>query len=144
MNHEETKLAPALVGLVEPLGLGSDFQTKDWARRAEALRQRRDGKTLAAVGAAMGVSRERVRQMAIEAAQREAAIQNVEVSPLGVLSARTRHCLLSEVHYRSKRSDGPTPQEVRGWLDSGELQKIPNLGKKSVEEVKAWLASLGA
>jgi hypothetical protein len=145
MNQTEanpSNNADAGRGLSE--GLGPKVHTKDWVRCAEALRQRREGKTFAAIAAEMGVSRERVRQMTIQGERREEALKNAEASPLDVLSVRAKNCLLAEKYSSSTGRDEPTPQEVRAWLDSGRLKKIPNMGKKSVQEVAAWLAAIGA
>ena len=112
---------------------------KNWQKCSEVLQQRREGKTVAEIAKAMGISPGRVWQLANDAERREEALKNAESNPLELLSTHTRNCLLSEKRQHNTPGDRPTPDEVRDWLQSGRLNLIPNLGKKSIQEVAAWL-----
>ena len=133
---------PLALRLSEGLGPNA-AAARMYARYDSVLQQRRAGRTLAEIGRELGRSCERVRQMQALAERREKALINGKASPLDLLSVRAKNCLLAE-KYSSTGRDEPTPQEVRVWLDSGRLKKIPNMGKKAVQEVAAWLAAIGA
>ena len=125
-------------------GVCPKVHTKDWNRFAEALRQRREGKTFAAIGKSMGVSPQRVRQMVTHGEQREHALSNANLSPLDLLSERAKNCLRCGPIGDGKLFDEITPQVVRAWFDSGQLRNIPNMGKQSIQEVATWLTAIGA
>jgi hypothetical protein len=101
--------------------------------------------TLAAIGAHLGVSKGRAQQLVAQGERREQDLKNCGESPFYILSVRAQNCLLAENYENAGgRLKPPSPQVVRAWLDSGRLKKIPNMGKKSILEVAAWLAGLGA
>lgn len=139
-----TEATPGALGSNE--WLGHNPHVKSVERYAKVLAMRRAGLTLKAIGDDLRLSRERVRQMAKKAERLEREKMLSSERPHLLLSVRTRNCLLAEywhTHTYSTRDD-PPPALVRRWLDSGELRKIPNMGKKSVQEVAAWLAAIGA
>lgn len=110
---------------------------------ADALRMRREGKTLSDIGRAIGVSKERARQIVFIEKRREQALLNIKEAPFEVLSTRTRNLLLQE-HSRNGNGGCPTPQYVRSILDSGELHKAPGAWKRSIQEIVDWLDYLEA
>jgi DNA-directed RNA polymerase alpha subunit len=120
---------------------GAIYQTSGQLRDATTLQKRREGKTLAAIGAEMGVSVERVRQMVAKAERRESAVSNETASPLDLLSVRAQNCLRGA---SSCLGYTPTPQEIRAQMDSGQLKKIDNMGKKTIQEISDWLAAIKA
>lgn len=126
--------------------LGHSPHVRSVARHAKALSMRREGQTLQAIAAEMGVSRERVRQMVKKAERLELQKQLAAEKPHLMLSVRTRNCLLGEYRATCGAHDrgDPPPSLVRAWLDAGTLKRVPNMGKKSVAEVAAWLAAIGA
>ena len=127
-------------------GLGPTPHGKTGERYAKVLAMRRAGQTLQAIANGMGLSCERVRQMEKKAERMESEKQLAPEKPHLLLSVRARNCLLSEYWSKSANytQDDPPPALVRDWLDSGTLRKIPNMGKKSIQEVAAWLAAIGA
>jgi len=136
---EATQTAPPLVVGSTTL-LGATAQTNAGLRYATVLQKRREGQTLVKIAAERGVTRERVRQMVAAAERREHALLNAPQSPLALLSVRAQNCILAVECI----GDVPTPQEIRACMDSGRLKKIPNMGKKSIQEVVDWLVSIGA
>ena len=127
---------PAVTGPVLSERLGAHAKSKDWGRCRKALELRRDGMTLAKIAVEMGVSQERARQMVLSGESRERALENAHSNPLDLLSVRAHNCLKAE--------NVSTPAQARALQKSGELKKVPNLGKKSVLEIEAWLNAMGA
>lgn len=115
-------------------------------RNAKVLAMRRAGRTLRSIGAELGFTDEAVRQMAIRAERLEQEMLLYSEKPLLMLSVRARNCLIAEFRIVCPTANiaFPPPALVREWHDAGKLEGIPNMGKKSVQEVAAWLSAIGA
>jgi len=108
-------------------------------RYALAVRMRNEGNTVAQIGQALGVSRERIHQMLRLVKQRQAEEARQDTEPFLTLSPRVRRHLLALF----PSGEHPKPSELREMMRTGLLKKIPNLGKLSLRQIEAWLQSQG-
>ena len=93
---------------------------------------------MADIAATLQVTRQRVRQLlALAEAERQREHSD---DPFARLSARTVNGLKAEFLYVRKQP--LTVDSVARALRSGRLRTVRNLGKKSVEEIERWLASV--
>lgn len=104
--------------------------------RADVLRA--EGHSVADIAATLHVTRQRVRQL-LALAEAERLRQDSE-DPFTRLSARTVNGLKAEFLYVRKQA--LTVDSVAEALRTGRLRTVRNLGKKSVEEIERWLASV--
>ena len=108
-------------------------------RHTLAERMDGDGNSIAEIAQALGVTRERARQivMLVKKRRAEAACQGTE--PFSTLNPRVRRHLLAGY----APNDRPSLREVREMMRSGFLKKIPNIGKLAIQQIERWLQSHG-
>jgi len=106
------------------------------ARYAEAAQLRSDGKTYRQIGAALGVTSGRARQLVLHA---EKATRIDEMFD-GSLSVRTENCL---ARFYGVTPNNITPEMIIGSVDKiDELLATPNFGSKCAKEIRKVAAYL--
>lgn len=108
-------------------------------RHALAQRMRSEGNTMTKIGHALGVTAERVRQILMLVKQRRADEECLGKEPFSTLNPRVRRHLLAGFG----PGEHPKLSEVREMMRSGDLKKIPNLGKLALHQIETWLQSHG-
>jgi hypothetical protein len=104
-------------------------------RALDALAARRAGWTLKQIAEKFGVTREGARQLSLHGLEIERALASDE--PKYELSTRSRAAIVG---------DGckPTPNGLlERYRSVRELKRVPNIGKKCVAELQAWLIRHG-
>jgi hypothetical protein len=104
------------------------------ARAQYALTMRRRGSILDDIAEKFGVTRQRALQLVNLGECIE--FERASSDPWYELSARIRNALIED-------ECKPTPNGVRKRYTLRELQRIPNLGIKSIAELQAWLIRHG-
>lgn len=99
-------------------------------RAVQALAMRRNGMKLDRIAERFGITRERARQLSLQGSQLEQQIGD----PWYELSPRVRNALITN-------GCEPTPAGVLRFQAESPLplDRIPNIGKKCIAEIKAWL-----
>jgi hypothetical protein len=106
-------------------------------RQVLAERLRIAGNSFAEIALALGVTTERARQIVMLVKKRRAEEACQDKYPYLTLIPRVRRHLLS----RFPPGELPKPSEVREMMRSGQLKKMPNLGKLALHQIEMWLQS---
>jgi hypothetical protein len=118
----------------EKAKLGTEA-TRERLDRALALRNA--GKTFREIGAEFGVTVERARQMVLQAGLRRG---NWAYN----LTARARNVLGNYLDVDvTKMDELEAAKAVAAALSPRDLLRVPNAGRKTLQEISAWLASHG-